>query len=78
MFYDLPVELQQHIYSFDSTFKEKFDECILQIKTIPEFIDFNEEHDMYGFKCKGKRGAIFRYSFIHSKSYKDALKKSVF
>jgi hypothetical protein len=45
--FDLPVEIQRTIYSFDNTFREIYDECMKSVKGVSEkrfkikFVEWN-------------------------------------
>jgi len=75
MFYNLPMELQNYIYSFDDTYKEKYNKNIKEIQKLPNFDYYNIEHDIYKFSMK-MFGIINYYTIVHGKNYKDALKNA--
>lgn len=75
MLYKLPRELQSYIYSFDGTYKEKYNKTIDYINKLPEFISFDDEYGIYYFHKSG--GGIHIFSTVNGTSYKDAFKKAI-
>lgn len=74
MFYKLPIDIQNHIYSFDSTNYDKYNIVISDINKLPIFLEYDYEYDMYQFYLKGR--GIFVFSSITGTCYKDAFKKA--
>jgi len=72
LFYDLPNEIINNIYSYDNTYKEKFNLVIKELETYPTF-EYSNMFDLF-FSClKYIKGVKYvNYIYYINRSLKNA------
>lgn len=74
--FDLPEEIQQKIFEYDSTYKYIYDKVIKEINKFGEFISYDKNFECYFFYISKTKG-IYIYRTDYSNNYKKALKNTL-
>ena len=74
--FQLPKELEEKIFDYDSIYKDFYDKVINEIKKFGMFISYDDNSECYFFLITKYKG-IYTYRCESTNNYKKALKNTL-